>query len=629
MTDNQKDIKYLNKDFSSFKADLIEYAKSYYPTVYNDFTQASPGTMFIDMASYVGDVLSFYLDNQLQETFLQYAKQKNNLYSMAYMLGYRPKVTSAATVILDVYQQVPSIVSGSEIIPDFSYAFTVEQGMQVKSNIDGSVFFYVPQKIDFSQSSSYDPTTVEVYTIDGNSNPTSYLLKKSVKAISGQVKTQSFSFGAAQRFSTVTINDSSIITILEAKDNSGFTWYEVPYLAQDYILNPVENSATNYPSLNQYQNQVPFMMQKLSVPRRFVSRFVDGGTLQIEFGAGINYAASNPVDDSVFVPNPNQVSVGLTGGGLSTLSSSFDPTNFVTTQTYGLAPKNVTITFQYLVGGGASSNVLSGQLTEVSSRTITLQNIAKDKSNTLVVNNPEPARGGGEGDTVEDLKLNIASEFPTQLRAVTQEDYMARTLSMPAQYGKVSKAFVTKDSATFSADMETNGNINQNDQVLVSLYVLSLNSSDQLEYPSIALLSNIQTYIKEYRMLTDAINIKPAYIINIGCNFDVIIRPNYTGQDVIARCILALQDFFSIDKWQINEPIILGDVYTILDQVEGVQIVKKVEIVNKSGEAEGYSKYSYDISAGTLNGVIYPSLDPSIFEVKYPNTDIQGRVVTL
>jgi hypothetical protein len=200
---------------------------------------------------------------------------------------------------------------------------------------------------------------------------------------------------------------------------------------------------------------------------------------------------------------------------------------------------------------------------------------------------------------------------------------------MPAVYGKVSKAYITKDDATFAPNMQTNGNINQNDQVLVSLYVLGLNSDGTLALPSPALLTNIQTYIKEYRMLTDAINIKPAYIINIGCNFDIIIRPNYTSQDVIARCIIALKDFFNLDNWQINEPIILGDVYTILDQVEGVQTVKKVDIVNKSGESDGYSKFSYDISAGTLNGVIYPSLDPSVFEVKYPNTDIQGRVVTL
>jgi hypothetical protein len=615
---NQVDIKYLNKDFSSFKTDLIEYARAYYPTVYNDFTQPSPGSMFIEMASYVGDVLSFYLDNQLQETFLQYAKQKNNLYTLAYMLGYRPKVTSAAIVNLDVYQQVPSITSGLNTSPDFSYAMTIAQGMQIKSNIDNSVLFYAPQKVDFTTSSSYDPTTIEVYTVNGSNVPTSYLFKKTVQAISGQVKTAAFTFAAPQRFTTVNIQDSSIVTILEAKDSSGNTWYEVPYLAQDYILKPVQNTAANYPSLYQFQNQVPYMIQKMQVPRRFVSRFRTDGSLEIEFGSGINSAADNAI-----LPNPNNVSVGLTGGGLSTLSSSFDPTNFVTTQTYGLSPKNTTINFQYLVGGGASANVLSNQLTQLVSYTVSGNTTYQ---NTIVVNNPDPASGGGDGDSVEELRFNITNEFPTQLRAVTQEDYLARAVSMPAQYGKISKVYVTKDDATFN---NYASDISQKDQVLVSMYVLGLNSSNQLADPSPALLQNLQTYLSEYRMMTDAVNLKPAYIINIGCNFDIVIRPNYTSQDVVARCILSLQSFFNVSNWQINQPILLGDIYSLLDTIEGVQTVKDIRIVNKTGIADGYSRYSYDIQAGLLNGVIYPSLDPSIFELKYPNTDIQGRVVTI
>ena len=615
---NQVDIKYLNKDFSSFKTDLIEYARAYYPTVYNDFTQPSPGSMFIEMASYVGDVLSFYLDNQLQETFLQYAKQKNNLYTLAYMLGYRPKVTSAAIVNLDVYQQVPSITSGLNTSPDFSYAMTIAQGMQIKSNINSSVLFYAPQKVDFTTSSSYDPTTIEVYTVNGSNVPTSYLFKKTVQAISGQVKTAAFTFAAPQRFTTVNIQDSSIVTILEAKDSSGNTWYEVPYLAQDYILKPVQNTAANYPSLYQFQNQVPYMIQKMQVPRRFVSRFRTDGSLEIEFGSGINSAA-----DNVILPDPNNVSVGLAGGGLSTLSSSFDPTNFVTTQTYGISPKNTTINFQYLVGGGASANVLSNQLTQLVSYTVSGNTTYQ---NTIVVNNPDPASGGGDGDSVEELRFNIANEFPTQLRAVTQEDYLARAVSMPAQYGKISKVYVTKDDATFN---NYASDISQKDQVLVSMYVLGLNSSNQLADPSPALLQNLQTYLSEYRMMTDAVNLKPAYIINIGCNFDIVIRPNYTSQDVVARCILSLQYFFNVSNWQINQPILLGDIYSLLDTIEGVQTVKDIRIVNKTGIADGYSLYSYDIQAGLLNGVIYPSLDPSIFELKYPNTDIQGRVVTI
>ena len=616
---NQIDVTYLNKNFTSFKSDLIDYAKSYYPTVYNDFSQASPGSMFIEMASYVGDVLSFYLDNQLQETFLQYAKQKNNLYTMAYMLGYRPKVTSAAIVDLDVYQQVPAITFGGKPYPDFNYALIIKQGMQVSSNVNNASYYFVGQEVNFNVSSSLDPTEISVYQLNGGGIPQSYLLKKSAKAISGQIKTQGFSFGAAQRFSTVTINDANIISIISAIDSNGNAWNEVPYLAQDYILNPVQNTSANFPSLYQFQNQVPYIIQKITTPRRFVSRFRSDNTLEIEFGPGINSVA----DDSI-IPNPNSVSVGLTGGGLSQLSSSWDPTNFVTTQTYGLAPNNTTISVQYLVGGGASSNAAIGELTKPVSLTVTGNNTSYQ--NTIITNNVSSSVGGGDGDTVEELRLNTLAQFPSQWRAVTQQDYLARVLSMPPIYGKVSKAYVVKEDATFSS--YTTNDIAARNPLLVTLYTLGLDTAGNLAQPTPALLQNIQTYVSDYRMMTDAIKIKSAYVIDLGVNFDVIIRSSYNGQDVIARCLLAMQNFFNIDNWQINQPIILSDVYSTLDAIDGVQTVKNVQIVNLSGAISGYSQYSYDIASATIDDVIYPSMDPSIFEVKFPQTDIKGRVVT-
>jgi hypothetical protein len=361
------------------------------------------------------------------------------------------------------------------------------------------------------------------------------------------------------------------------------------------------------------------MIQKIRTNRRFVTRFKSNETLEIEFGPGVNSVA-----DSAVVPNPNSVSVGNANGGLSTLSSSFDPTNFVTTQTYGLAPKNTTITFTYLAGGGVASNVLQGQLTIPTSKNVTGTNTTFEY--TLVTNNDSPASGGGDGDTVEELRLNSQLQFSSQLRTVTQEDYLARVLSMPPNFGKVSKAFVTKDDATFRNYLE--GNSTQRDPLSISLYVLGLNNLGTLDVPTASLLKNIQTYLTEYRMMTDSINIKPAYVINIGCNFDIVIRPNYVGEDVVARCLIVLQDYFNTNNWQINQPIILADVNAVLDQVEGVQTVKKVDIVNKVGEIDGYSKYSYDISGATVNNVIYPSLDPSIFEVKFLTSDIQGRVVS-
>jgi len=607
----KKDIKYLNKDFGTFKSDLIEYAKSYYPTVYNDFNQASPGSMFIEMAAFVGDVLSFYLDNQLQETFLQYAKQPNNLYTLAYMLGYRPKVTSAASVELDVYQTVLANTSGGQYYPDFNYAITIQPGMQVKSNVNNNIFFYIPEKVDFTISSSYDPTTVEVYQSSAGI-PQSYLLSKKTKAISGQVKSKTFSFGAAERFSTISINEKNIITITDITDSDGNKWYEVPYLAQDYIVNSVTNTD---PSTN---DQVPYLIQKLQVPRRFTTRFQSNETMIIEFGPGINSVA-----DSAIIPNPNAISVGLTNG-LSSFTASFDPTNFVTTQTYGLAPKNTTLTVSYLVGGGASANALANQLTIPASFTAIGNNLTLQ--NTVATNNPKAAAGGGDGDTIQELRLNTLAEFPTQLRAVTQQDYMARTLSMPGKFGKISKAYVTKDDSTFINYIGQD--LTQRDQVLISLYILSLDSAGHLAEPSDLLMDNLQSYLSDYRLMTDAVNIKPAYIINIGCNFDIIINPNYSGQDVISRCLIKMKDYFNIGNFQINQPIILSNIYSLLDQIEGVQTVKKVEITNKSGISNGYSKYSYDIPGATINGIVYPSLDPSIFEVKYLDNDITGRVVT-
>jgi hypothetical protein len=610
MANQVKDIHYINKNFDSFKGDLIEYAKAYFPTNYTDFSQASPGSMFIEMASYVGDVLSFYLDNQIQETFVQYAKQNNNLYPLAYMLGYRPKVVSAALVDLDVYQQIPSMIVGGAYVPDFSYALTIQPGMQVKSSVNSNVSFYVHEKIDFTVSSSMDPTEISVYDTVG-ANPAHYLLKKTKQAISGQVKTTSFTFGAAQRFSTVSISDSNIVSIVSAVDSSGNNWYEVPYLAQDYILSASLNTASD-------NAQVPYMMQKVTVPRRFTSRFKSNNTLNIEFGSGIN-----PNADGTYIPNPNSVSVGLTPGGLTQMGTAYDPTNFVTTQTYGLAPKNTTITFTYLVAGGAQDNVMSNQLTNVSSFTAT--GINTSYQNTVVTNNPNPAVGGGDGDTALELRMNSMAEFQTQYRAVTQEDYLARTLSMPGDFGKVSKAYVTKDDVTFGN--YTAYDPADRDPVLVSLYVLGLDVNGNLAAPTQNLVNNVITYLQNYRMLTDSIKVKPAYIINIGVNYDIVLRPNYNPQDVLARTLVAVQDFFNTDNWQINQPIVLSNLYTAIDSVDGVQTVKNIEIVNKSGESNGYSKYSYDIMGATNNEVVYPSMDPSIFEVKYPNVDIQGRVV--
>jgi len=624
--DNNKDIKYINKDYTDFRSTLIEYAKSYFPTAYNDFSSASPGTMFIEMAAYVGDVLSFYVDNQLQETFLQYAKQKENLYSLAYMLGYKPKVTSAASVDLDVYQIIPSKGSSGNKTPDYNYALIINESMQVNSSIIRNTPFIVPEKINFAVSSSANPTDISVYSFDGIGDPLFYLLKKTTKGLSGEVKTKSFTYGSAQKFNTSLIEDTDIIEIIDTIDSDGNTWYEVPYLAQDTILDDTLNINYKDPNYSSENGNVPYILKLKKIPRRFVTRVKSNNSLELQFGSGMNQNA-----DELVLPNNGNVGLGILDS-LSKINTAFDPTNFTTTETYGLSPSNTTLTVRYLVGGGAQANIPSNQLNTVSSFTSGFfggnvdPTIGNQVLQSVQVNNPSQAIGGGDGDSIEQIRLNALSQFPTQMRGVTQQDYLSLSLSMPGKFGQVSKAFITNDLITFNNEFIDNPELK--DPLSTSLYILGYNQNRQLISPPDSLKQNLKTYLSQYKMLTDSINIKNGYIINISVDFDIILRPNYSGRDVLLKCLEILKDYFNIDRWEINQPIILSEIYTALDNVSGVQTVSNVIIKNIYGEEIGYSKYSYDINSATLNNVIYPSLDPSIFEVKNPDTDIQGRIVT-
>ena len=616
---SKKDIKYLNRDFDSFRSALINYSKTYFPTTYNDFSPASPGMMVMEMASYVGDVLSFYLDNQVQETFLQYAKQTNNLFELAYMFGYKPKVTGAAIVDMSVYQIVPSILSGSTYIPDFNYALKINRNAIVTSTLENASPFLTQDNIDFTISSSTDPTEVSVYQINGT-NPIYYLLKKNVEAISATINTTTFSFGVPQQFPTVNINANRIIGVLDIVDSEGNEWYEVDYLAQDTIYNSIKNTNPNDPNNFQNVGDAPYLLKLEKVQRRFTTRFLDTGSFQIQFGAG-TFADS----DETIIPNPDNVGLGLPNKQ-SKLTTAYSPTNFIFSNTYGIAPSNTTLTVRYLTGGGVTANLDSNTITQINGTVEFLagnlnSTVATTVRNSLAVNNLEAANGGGDGDTIEQLRQNTISSYGTQLRTVTQDDYIIRALSMPPQYGNIAKAYIAPTQIQNLSLGET--------PTVLELNILTYNATKKLDVSSLTLKQNLLTYLSQYRVIGDSIRIKDAFIINIGINFDLITFPDYNNNDVINNCILTLQNYFSIDSWQINQPIILREIYALLDNVDGVQTVKNVEVLNKVGSDIGYSEYAYDVKGATLNNVVYPSLDPMIFEVRYPETDIQGRVVPL
>jgi len=361
---------------------------------------------------------------------------------------------------------------------------------------------------------------------------------------------------------------------------------------------------------------------------------------------------------------------------ISRLEESFDPTNFLKTKTYGTSPANTTLTVKYLVGGGVESNVAKGTITKISSiefeedtQLFTQTELALYNStkNSVAIDNEVPATGGRGGETIDEIRENALANFGSQNRAVTSKDYQVRVLSMPTKYGSIAKAYATADgtldnnspSSILSSPKalqeftdlvmsfvekpdneepdrksvqqelqkfligKTSNENEKNNPFAINLYLLGYNADGKLDVLNSAVKENLKTYLNEYKILTDGVNINDGFIINIGINFEIITYNNYNKSEVVTQCIQELKDYFDINNWSFNQTINLSELELIIANVDGVSSVPKLEIVNKCGGQ--YSPNSYNIQAAIKDKILYPSLDPSVFEIKFPNADIKGR----
>ena len=615
----RREIKYLNKDFESYRDQLIEFTKVYYPNTFNDFSEGSPGMMFMEMAAYVGDVLSYYTDTQLQETFLDTAQERTNLFHLAYTLGYKPNVTAVSSTNLDIFQLVPSKGNFNNKVPDFDYALTIDVPSNFSS--DNGIIFNLQRQVNFSYSSSFDPTEINVYSINDYDEPEYYLLKKTTPVFSSELMTKTFNIGSPQRYHKLDLIDQNIVGIQTITDSEGNTWYEVPYLAQDTIFEEIQNVKGNTPNLYEYQVDTPYLLKLKRVPRRFITRFKENGILEIHFGAG-----SSDIVDELVLPNPDNVGLG-NRDGRSKLDQSIDPSNFLHSKAYGQIPTNTTLTVSYLRGGGITSNVPANTINQPAGLSTTFKpktdgKIVSFAKESIACTNPEPSTGGGPGDSNEDIRLNTKAAFSSQQRVVTREDYLVRTLSMNSRLGSVAKAYIVKDNELRNA----NNLSNIVNPLSSNLYVLGYNRNKHLSTLNTATKTNLISYLDRYKPLTDSINIKDAFIINFGIDFEITTFKNINDQQVLLDCIASLKDYFDIDKWQINQPIMESEVYNIIANNIGVQSVTSIELKNITGKESGYSQFKYDFEQATKKGIIYPSMDPSIFEIKYLNSDIKGKI---
>ncbi len=649
---SRREIKYLNRDFSSFKSSLIEYSKTYFPRTYKDFSDASPGMMFIEMASYIGDVLSYYTDYQFKESLMPYAEERKNVLALANYLGYKTKPTKSSTTNIDLYQLIPSIKdSNNNYIPDNNYALKIREYMEVSN--ESGVSFITIDPVDFSLDSKFSPREVTVYSRDNYGIPQFFLLKKSTKVIAGKITTSSFTVGASVPFYKISLSENNVIDIIDVKDSNNNKWYEVDYLAQDLIFTETENTSFTNNTYVQYSSEVPKLIKSFKTSRKFVVNVTANNTTYLEFGAG-----TDATSDEVIYPNSELVGIGL--NNISNLNLNYDTSKLLNSETFGQSPSNTVLTVQYLVGGGLTSNSPSDTIKNISSVTFlndisglnpSQNSLLTTVKNSFRISNPNPAVGGQNEESVEEIRQNALANFGSQNRTVTVDDYISRIYSIPPRFGSIAKVMVIPNSDLSISTNQTllNGFVNNENQTTLinnslennfrkvnfdvsnpfslNLYVLSYNSNKNLTQTNDALVYNIRHYLQKYKIISDSINIIDGYIINIGVDFKILVYNNFNKKEVLDQCLQKAKDFFNVDKWYFNQPININQLELELAKVEGVQSISEVVFKNLNQNDGNYSPHEYNLSEATHNKIIYPSLDPSVFEVKFPDNDIRGAVI--
>ncbi len=641
-----KEIKYLNKTFPEFRQSLIDFAKVYFPSTYTDFNETSPGMMFIEMASYVGDVMSYYIDAQFRENLLTHAEEQENIIHIAQAFGFRPKPATAARTKADFFQLVPALGVADGFQPDERYYLKIApNGTFQRSEAFGSVNFRNVGEIDFSDVTD---RSITVYSVDGSSNPLTYLVRKKALVESGDIKTIEVTFGDPEKFSKWTISDKNALGIVRITDSNGNRWDEVDYLAQDLVIDGRVNATPN--TAQGYSMPPQKVLKFKKQPRRYITRYSEDFELEIFFGSGV--LSDN--NELITLDTSKIASSEFS----SQASSPLDPVDFLLSSTFGLAPSNTTLTITYVVGGGIESNVPANtinkilQVSVVNDRDVFTDAerlLFDDIARSLAVNNAEPATGGKGEDTVEEIRQQTLAYFNSQNRLVTPADYTVRCYSMQPLYGGIAKAFVIQDdqlrgvdqsriedvqttAGLPSVDAQDELVINEGNPRLVNVYVLGFNDNKNLKPLNDQTKLNLKRYLEQYKMITDQINIIDAFVVNIGISFKISVFKNYNVNDVLAQSIDAVKQFFSVDRWDINQPIILNDLRLQIASVEGVQSVIELNVNNKYAFKDGgdYENYRYDIEGNALDveaGIVYPSLDPMIFEVRFPDTDIIGQAV--
>jgi hypothetical protein len=594
---NSRDINYLSKDFDAIKEDLIKYLKRYFPDNWQDFNESSGGIAIMELMAYIGDTMSFQIDRQINEAFLARAVERKNIISLAESNGYKVKTVTPALADITVSATFLNSISAETMM-------TLKKGSRIVSTAEPANFEIV-QDVDFSsdvnRTTIFNETGVDTtYSVSG------------VKAIAGRSKTFKYSVDANPKsFLSITLPDRLVTEITSLSASNGDEYFEVDNLARDFVFAGTPNNTST-------SGDVAYSMVLKRVPNRFVTERESDGRITVRFGSG-----TSSKEDFDIIPSPDEyvLSPSLRGSASGFTPEAIDSTSFLTTNSLGNVPNGVVLDISYRVGGGLDTNVGSNLLKNFVEKrfafndptaTETYPDETQDIIDSLSITNEEAAYGGEAAETNDSIKENAINFVGSQKRCVTLQDYKARVMSIPSDFGSVFRVNARKDTTRPSG---------------IEIILISRNSSGILYKSPDIMKNNIETYIKNFRSITDSVRFSDGNIVNLGVNFSIVPTFGVNSNEALIKAIYIIQEFFNIKRMDFGKPIYKSELMRSLlsqPEVATVPILKVVNITNSVDNRE-YSPYSYDIIANTKNDIIYFKGD-TIPELKYPNFDIQGSV---
>tara|TARA_R110000824_G_scaffold170505_1_gene347890 strand:- start:215 stop:2020 length:1806 start_codon:yes stop_codon:yes gene_type:complete len=589
-------IKYTSRDFESIKVDLVEYAKRYYPNTYRDFSDASFGSLLFDTVAYVGDVLSYYVDYSVNESFLDTAIEYDNIRKHARALGYKFSGIPTSFGTAAIFVLVPSNADGTA--PDTSYLPILRRGASFRSSEGGT--FSLTEDADFNSSD----TEVVAARFDSSTGQTTYFAVKVYGQVSSGVYQRveaDLTSATYERFRRIKVGANDISEIVSVLDSDGNEYYEVEYLSQEVVFLETTNQAAA-------SDGVRSILKPFVATRRFVVEQDDTGTY-IQFGFG-----SESIDDQSGLAEPSRVSLNLHGRRQIT-NASFDPTKMLGTNKLGVSPQATTLTIIYKVNDSTNVNASSNTMTDVLSsdfRFTDEESLSSSEISSVIasieVTNEEPITGDVAEFTPDELKVRAKTHYAAQGRAVTKQDYESLVYSMPAKFGTIKRASIINDPSATNRRMP--------------LYLMSENSDGELTACNTVTKQNLKNWLSTYRSINDVIDIFDAKIINFGVDFKILTDRRKNTQDVLDLAVQEVKDLFS-ETLYVGEPLYLTNIYNALSKLDGVVDVKKVKVFNKTGGS--YSTYQLDFDEiMSRDGTYLKVPDNVVLELKKPDSDIRG-----